>query len=95
MVALVINLWDLTYKNETSHYSKKDIEEILARFNESGATYCEIIDDEVEFYLEEEEADEEYNRRIKNEESAAILVEKYEFEKAKETYLKLKDKYGE
>ena len=86
-------LSETAYKNkdEFSRYFKTDLEEIYNRFVESGATYCEIVDDEVEFYILAEETDEEYNRRKKNEETAKKLIEKLE----KETYLRLKEKYGE
>jgi hypothetical protein len=86
-------LEDSTYRIDSSVYNfyKKDLEEIYSRFVNTGATYCYIIDDEVDFYIETEETDEEYFRRIKNEEEAKKLVEKVEFERAKEIYLKLKD----
>jgi hypothetical protein len=73
------------------NFYKKDLEEIYRRLVDTGATYCHIIDYEVDFYIEIEETDEEYARRIKNEEGAKKLVEKIEFQRAKETYLKFKD----
>ena len=81
-----------TYKVDSPlcRYYKHDLEEIYRRLVDTGATYCVIIDDETDFYIEEEETDEEYARRIKNEEEAKKLVEKVEFERAKEIYLKLK-----
>jgi hypothetical protein len=84
-----------TYKVDSSSYNyyKHDLEEIYRRLVDTGATYCHIIDDEVDFYIETEETDEEYFRRIKNEEEAKKLVEKVEFQRAKDTYLKLKNKY--
>ena len=77
----------------TGQFKKEDIESILKIFEESEATFCEIEYNAVSFYSEKEETDEEYARRIKNEEEAKKLVEKVEFERAKEIYLKLKDKY--
>jgi hypothetical protein len=86
---------EVAYKNkdEFYRYFKVDLEEIYSRLVDSGATYCEIADDEVDFYTLTEETDEEYNRRKKSEETAKITVEKFEFKKAKETYLRLKGKY--
>jgi len=88
-------LEDSIYRIGSSSYNyyKHDLEEIYRRLVDTGATYCHIIDDEVDFYIETEETDEEYFRRIKNEEEAKKLVEKVEFQRAKDTYLKLKNKY--
>jgi hypothetical protein len=97
MIKRTITKWlqEVAYKNndEFYRYFKADLEEIYSRLVDSGATYCEIVDDEVNFYTLTEETDEEYNRRKKNEETAKTTVEKFEFKKAKETYLRLKEKY--
>lgn len=94
---IVITEWvrgaDIDFKN-FGNYSKENLELILETLNKHEASYAEIIDGEVSFYKEKEETDEEHNRRQKSEEQAKKLVEKYEFEKAKETYLKLKEKYN-
>jgi hypothetical protein len=82
--------FDLT-THGNGDFTKEEIETILIRFEMSGATYVTIIGGECTFYREAEETDEEYNRRKKNEETAKKLIEKLE----KETYLRLKDKYGE
>jgi hypothetical protein len=66
------------YVSNTRNYPEK-----------SEATYVNFKDGECVFYKEEEENDEEYNSRLKNEEEA----KKLEFEKAKETYLRLKNNY--
>ena len=84
-----------TYKVDSPlwRYYKHDLEEIYKRLIDTKSTYCVIMDDEVDFYIEEEETDEEYENRLKRETEAKELVEKVEFERAKETYLKLKNKY--
>jgi hypothetical protein len=84
--------YDSHYGNG-GHYTQEELEDILLKFKESEATYVEIEHGDCTFYRVEEETDEEYTRRIKNEEEAKKLVEKVEFERAKETYLKLKNKY--
>jgi hypothetical protein len=58
-------------------FTKKEIETVLETFEESGATFVNFDGGECTFYKEEEETDEEYNRRLKNEENA----KKSEFEK--------------
>jgi hypothetical protein len=75
--------------NSDGDFTKKEIETVLERFEKSEATYVNFKDGECVFYKEEEENDEEYNSRLKNEEEA----KKLEFEKAKETYLRLKNNY--
>jgi translation elongation factor P/translation initiation factor 5A len=82
--------YDSCYHNG-GEFRKEELEEILRNFEESKATYVQIDGGECSFYREEEETDEEYARRIKNEEEAKKLVEKVEFQRAKEIYLKLKD----
>jgi len=82
--------FDLT-THGSGDFTKEEIETILIRFEMSGATYVNIDGGECTFYKEAEETDEEYNRRLKNEEEAKKLVEKLE----KETYLRLKNTYGE
>ena len=82
--------YDYSYFNG-GDFRKEELEEILKTFEESKATYVEIDGGECSFYRVEEETDEEYFRRIKNEEEAKKLVEKVEFQRAKEIYLKLKD----
>jgi hypothetical protein len=84
--------FDLT-THGNGDFTKEEIATILTRFAMSGATYVNIDGGECTFYKETEETDEEYNHRLKSEEDAKITVEKYEFEKAKQTYLKLKEKY--
>ena len=84
--------YDITYENG-GEFRKEELKEILRNFEESKATFVQIDGGDCSFYREEEETDEEYARRIKNEEEAKKLVEKVEFERAKETYLKLKDKF--
>ena len=84
--------YDSSYEN-TGDYTKEELEDLLQKLETSKATYVQIVDGECSFYKVEEETDEEYARRIKNEEEAKKLVEKVEFERAKDTYLKLKNKY--
>ena len=54
-----------TYKVDSPlwRYYKHDLEEIYKRLVDTGANYCVIIDDETDFYIEEEETDEEYARK--------------------------------
>lgn len=89
-------LEDFSFRNLNSSiiYRKNDLEEILKRFIESGATSCEIIDDEVDFYIEIEETDEEFEKRLKSEAEAKKTVDKFKFEQAKEIYLKYKGEFN-
>lgn len=97
MKKIVKTKWleDFSFKNlnSTIVYRKNDLEEILKRLIESEATYCEIIDDEVEFYTETEETDEECEKRLKSEAEAKKTVDKFKFEQAKEIYLKYKSEF--
>jgi hypothetical protein len=84
--------YDYNYGNG-GNYTQEELEDVLRKLKESEATYVEIEYGDCSFYRVEEETDEEHARRIKNEEEAKKLVEKVEFERAKDTYLKLKNKY--
>jgi len=86
-------LFLFTNLNNDIEYRRKDLEEILKRLIDSGATYCEIIDGEVDFYIETEETDEEYEKRLKSEAEARKTVEKFKFKQAKEIYLKYKNEF--
>jgi len=93
----VITKWlkeaDIEFKH-CGEYTKENLELVLETLNKYEASYVEMVDGDVFFYKQMLETDEEHNRRQKSEEQAKKLVEKYEFEKAKETYLKLKEKYN-
>lgn len=97
MKKIVKTVWleDFSFRNPSSdiRYRKNDLEEVLKRFIESEATYCEIIDDEVDFYTETEETDEEREKRLKSEGEAKKTVDKFKFEQAKEIYLKHKSEF--
>ena len=91
-----IEIWlqeaDWTYAN-LGEYRREDLEDLMRRFNESGADRVTIIDGECSFYKERIETDEEFEIRQKREQEAKKLVQKIEFERAKKTYLKFKDQF--